>query len=79
MLGNRLDLKRVPLGTDVFFREDEQHLHATIQGKEYIVQKRDDESFFIIGREGVMGILVKRTPPNTGYRVVIFQRQRMVI
>ena len=46
-LGSKFDLKKIPLGTDVSFREDEQHLHAIIQGKEYVVQDGDVIEFKI--------------------------------
>jgi len=77
-LGTKQDLKKVPLNADIKFIKNNGRQHIEIEGQEYVIQQRENKSFFIIGKEGILGILIERTFPNLGHRIILFKRKRMI-
>jgi len=75
-LGTKNDLK-LGLGREIKFHNTENNLHANVGGKEFIAKERDDKkSWFLIGKEGVSGMLLRRSDKQ-GYHIVVFDKQKL--
>lgn len=74
-LATRTDLMNVTLESNVDFYQGESHKHVKIGNKDFIAKQRDPQSWFLIGQEGVIGMLLKSS--NGGYHIVVLKKRKL--